>query len=148
MSNYVKNTNYTVKDGYTTGDSRKTVKGTELDGEFNDIADAIASKADTASPTFTGTPAGPTATAGSSTTQLATTAFVRSARPVQGTYTMLTSSTTATCPASITVPLIIAVNGVIQEQGASGGYTISSTTLTFAEALPIGSVIFALGYTS
>lgn len=76
MSNYVKNTNYTVKDGYTTGDSRKTVKGTELDGEFNDIADAIASKADTASPTFTGTPAAPTAAVNTNTTQLATTAFV------------------------------------------------------------------------
>ena len=36
-------------------------------------------KANLASPTFTGTPAGPTATAGTSTTQLATTAFVAAA---------------------------------------------------------------------
>lgn len=79
MSNYVKNTNYAVKDGYTTGDSRKTVKGTELDGEFNDIADAIASKADTSSPTFTGTPLAPTASTGTNTTQIATTAFVTAA---------------------------------------------------------------------
>jgi hypothetical protein len=37
----------------------------------------IATKADIASPTFTGTPAAPTAAAGTNTTQLATTAFVR-----------------------------------------------------------------------
>lgn len=79
MSDYVKNTNYAVKDGYTTGDSRKAVKGTELDGEFNDIASAIASKADLASPTFTGTPAAPTASSGTNTTQIATTAFVKTA---------------------------------------------------------------------
>lgn len=37
------------------------------------------SKADLASPTFTGTPAAPTATAGTNTTQIATTAFVQNA---------------------------------------------------------------------
>ena len=105
-------------------------------------------RAPLASPTFTGTPVAPTASVEVNTTQIATTAFVRAARPVQGTYTMVASSVTVTCPASITVPLIIAVDGVIQEQGASGGYTISSTTLTFAEALPIGAKVFALGYTS
>jgi len=40
---------------------------------------ALADKAPIASPTFTGTPAAPTATAGDSTTQIATTAFVQSA---------------------------------------------------------------------
>jgi len=40
---------------------------------------SIATKAPIASPTFTGTPAGPTATVGTNTTQLATTAFVTSA---------------------------------------------------------------------
>jgi hypothetical protein len=39
----------------------------------------LSSKADVASPTFTGTPAGPTASAGTNTTQLATTAFVTTA---------------------------------------------------------------------
>lgn len=37
---------------------------------------SIAGKADTASPTFTGTPAAPTAAQGTNTTQIATTAFV------------------------------------------------------------------------
>lgn len=42
-------------------------------------ATALGLKADKASPTFTGTPAAPTATAGTNTTQLATTAFVTTA---------------------------------------------------------------------
>jgi len=79
MSSYTKATNFATKDTLPTGDSNKIVKGTEIDNEFNAISGAISSKADIASPTFTGTPAGPTATAGSSTTQLATTAFVTAA---------------------------------------------------------------------
>lgn len=39
----------------------------------------LANKANTASPTFTGTPAAPTAAAGTSTTQIASTAFVQTA---------------------------------------------------------------------
>ena len=79
MSSYVKATNFATKDTLPTGDSNKIVKGTEIDNEFNAIAGAISSKADIASPTFTGTPAAPTATSGSSTTQIATTAFVTTA---------------------------------------------------------------------
>ena len=79
MSNYVKASNFATKDTLPTGDSNKIVKGTEIDNEFNAIAGAISSKADLASPTFTGTPAAPTATFGTNTTQLATTAFVTAA---------------------------------------------------------------------
>jgi hypothetical protein len=79
MSNYTKATNFATKDTLPTGDANKIVKGTEIDNEFNAISGAISSKADIASPTFTGTPAAPTATAGSNTTQLATTAFVTAA---------------------------------------------------------------------
>jgi hypothetical protein len=79
MSNYTKSTNFATKDTLPTGDSGKIVKGTEIDSEFNAISSAISSKADTASPTFTGTPAAPTAASGSNTTQIATTAFVTGA---------------------------------------------------------------------
>ena len=96
MSNYTKATNFATKDTLPTGDANKIVKGTELDNEFNSISGAISSKADIASPTFTGTPAGPTATAGSNTTQLATTAFVTAALgaiyPVGSIYINATSS--------------------------------------------------------
>lgn len=43
------------------------------------VDDADAAKANLASPTFTGTPAAPTASAGTNTTQIATTAFVQAA---------------------------------------------------------------------
>ena len=51
----------------------------DVDQNEADADAAIALKADIASPTFTGTPAAPTAGAGTSTTQLATTAFVATA---------------------------------------------------------------------
>lgn len=96
MSNYTKATNFATKDTLPTGDSGKIVKGTEIDSEFNAIASAVASKADTASPAFTGTPTAPTAAAGTSTTQLATTAFVTAALqavyPVGSIYINATSS--------------------------------------------------------
>lgn len=84
MSNYTKSTNFATKDALASGNPLKIVKGTEIDTEFNNIATAIATKADLASPTFTGTPALPTGTtgvtqsAGDNTTALATTAFVQS----------------------------------------------------------------------
>ena len=97
MSNYTKATNFATKDTLPTGDSNKIVKGTEIDNEYNAISGAISSKADIASPTFTGTPAAPTATAGSNTTQIATTAFVTAALaavyPVGSIYINATSST-------------------------------------------------------
>jgi hypothetical protein len=46
VANYVKSTNFAVKDSLTTGDPAKVVKGTEIDVEFNNIASAISSKLD------------------------------------------------------------------------------------------------------
>jgi hypothetical protein len=79
MSNYTKLTAYDTKDGLTTGDPLKRVKGTELDDEFDAISTAIATKANLASPALTGTPTAPTASVGTNTTQLASTAFVQAA---------------------------------------------------------------------
>jgi hypothetical protein len=79
MSNYTKATNFTAKDGLPAGNSSKVVKGVELDTEFTAIAAAVASKADSNSPTFTGTPLAPTAAGGTNNTQIATTAFVTTA---------------------------------------------------------------------
>lgn len=76
MTNYTKTTNFTTKDTLPVGDAQKKVKGSEFDTEFNAIASAIQTKADLASPALTGTPTAPTASAGTSTTQIATTAFV------------------------------------------------------------------------
>ena len=76
MSNYTKATNFASKDSLSTGNPAKVIKGTEIDAEYTAIASAISSKADSNSPTFTGTPLAPTASSGTSTTQIATTAFV------------------------------------------------------------------------
>jgi hypothetical protein len=79
MANYIKATNFTAKDALPGGNAGKIIKGTEIDVEYTAIATAISSKADTNSPTFTGTPLAPTANSGTNTTQLATTAFVTTA---------------------------------------------------------------------
>jgi hypothetical protein len=79
MSDYTKATNFTLKDGLTTGDPQKIIKGSEIDAEYSAISSAVTSKADLNSPTFTGTPSAPTASTGTSSTQVATTAFVQSA---------------------------------------------------------------------
>jgi hypothetical protein len=103
MSDYTKSTNFATKDNLSSGNALKIVKGTEIDTEFNNIATAIATKADLTSPTFTGSPSLPTGTtavtqsAGNNTTLLATTAFVQAAiallYPVGSIYTNATSST-------------------------------------------------------
>jgi hypothetical protein len=76
MANYVKATNFTAKDGLPSGNPGKIVKGTEIDTELTAVASAVSSKADSNSPSFTGAPTAPTASLGTNTTQLATTAFV------------------------------------------------------------------------
>lgn len=55
MSNYTKSTNFTAKDSLPTGDTNKVVRGSEFDTEFNALSTAVATKADLAGPTFTGT---------------------------------------------------------------------------------------------
>jgi hypothetical protein len=60
MSNYTKTTDFAAKDTLPGGDTNKVVRGTEFETEFDAISTAIATKADTASPTFTGTVTIPT----------------------------------------------------------------------------------------
>ena len=103
MSNYTKATNFATKDNLSSGNPLKIVKGTEINTEFDAISVAIATKADTASPSFTGTPSLPTGTTGvtqsfgTNSTTLATTAFVQAAmaalHPVGSIYINATNST-------------------------------------------------------
>ena len=55
MSNYTKTTNFAAKDSLPSGDAGKIIQGTEFNTEFDAIVTAVATKADLASPTFTGT---------------------------------------------------------------------------------------------
>jgi len=103
LTDYTKATNFTSKDSLSTGNPLKIVKGTEIDTEFNNIATAVATKADLSGPTFTGTPTLPTGTiattqsSSDSSTKLATTAFVQSVLqvlyPIGSVYSNATSST-------------------------------------------------------
>jgi len=79
MSDYTKSTDFASKDALPSGNSAKIVKGTEIDTEFNNIAIAVATKADLASPGFSGSPTAPTQTTGDNTSKLATTGFVQAA---------------------------------------------------------------------
>lgn len=77
MANYTVTTNFATKDSLASGDPAKKIKGTEFATEFTNIATAVATKSDIASPAFTGTPTAPTAAADTNTTQIATTAYVQ-----------------------------------------------------------------------
>ena len=55
MSNYTKTTDFAEKDSLATGNANKIVSGVEIDNEFNAIQTAVATKANLASPTFSGT---------------------------------------------------------------------------------------------
>lgn len=102
MSNYTKATNFAAKDALPVGDASKKVKGVEVDNEFNAISNAISTKADSNSPTFTGTPSAPTAAAGTSTTQIATTAFV-TANSVPAGAILLWSGSVASIPTGFVI---------------------------------------------
>ena len=98
MTDYVKSTNFASKDSLASGNPLKIVKGLEIDIEFNNIANAIATKSNGIDTALTGTPTAPTAASGTNTSQIATTAFVRTAimdsvYPVGSVYISAGSST-------------------------------------------------------
>ena len=62
MSNYTVTTDFAAKDSLPSGNTGKIIKGSDFSGEFNNLATASATKANLASPTFTGTVVIPTAT--------------------------------------------------------------------------------------
>jgi len=128
MSNYVKATNFYTKDALLTGNPDKIIKGAEIDAEYNAIATAVASKADTTSPTFTGTPIAPTAAANTNTTQIATTAFVNAALSLAYPVGSIFSSTSSTSPAtSLGFGTWVAFGAGRVLIGVGGGFTAGAT---------------------
>jgi hypothetical protein len=144
MSNYVKATNFAIKDGLASGNPSKIIKGTEIDSEFTAIASAVSSKADSNSPTFTGTPVAPTASAGTNTTQVATTAFVTTA--VSST-TAITSAITAERTASATLTnKTISVDDNVVSGIAAASFVLSNSSGVIdgsagQKAIPSGTVV-------
>jgi microcystin-dependent protein len=135
MTQYVKSTSFASKDALPQGNPLKIVKGTEIDTEFNNIAAAVATKADLLNPVFTGTPTAATATAGTSTTQLATTAFAVSAGTPTASLLMWPTATAPTgfllcngqAVSRVTYAALFAIVGVVF--GAGDG----STTFTLPD---------------
>lgn len=138
MTDYVKSTNFAAKDALAVGNPLKIVKGTEIDEEFNNIAIAVATKANSVSPTLTGVPLAPTAATGTNTTQLATTAFVQAATTEAKVSPALTGTPTAPTASVNTNTTQLATTAFVAAQiaddaptktgtGASGSWGISIT---------------------
>lgn len=126
MTAYTKSTNFLTKDTLPDADSAKIIRGSEFDTEFNNLQTAVNSKANTISATLSGTPTAPTATAGSNTTQISTTAFVTAA---------ITGATSALDTMSTQAASAVAITG-----GSATGMTdVTSTTVTASTTLAIGA---------
>jgi hypothetical protein len=127
MSNYTKSTNFATKDSLLTGNPSKLIRGTEIDAEFNAIATAVATKADTNSPAFTGTPTAPTASTGTSTTQIATTAFVVSQiGAIASGVTSFSAGTTGLTPNTATSGAVTLAGTLGVANGGTGRATLTS----------------------
>jgi hypothetical protein len=83
----------------------------------------VSTKANIASPTFTGTPAAPTASAGTNTTQIATTAFVTAAIDPDTAKTDVAQTFTAAQRATITT--LTSGATVTPDFAASNNYTLT-----------------------
>jgi hypothetical protein len=137
MSNYVQSTNFATKDSLPSGDPLKIVKGTEINTEFANIAIAVATKADTASPTLT------SATLVSPTLTSPTMVAPVLGTPVSGnfssgtftwpTFNQNTTGSAATATSATSATKLVTINFTIEESGGKlifkyGGTTIASMT--------------------
>lgn len=100
---------------------------THAESDVTGLTSDLAAKAPLASPTFTGTPAAPTATAGTNTTQVATTAFVTTAVAAGGGSTPDADAST---------------KGKIQLAGDLGGTAASPTVVGLSGKAPLASPTF------
>jgi hypothetical protein len=139
MSNYTKATNFATKDALVTGNPLKTLSGTELDDEFNNIVTAVATKANSSNAALTGTPTAPTAATATNSTQLATTAYVQANSTLKAN---LAGPTFTGVPAAPT-----ATAGTNTTQLATTAFVTAATPTAAtinALAYPVGSVYTAV----
>ena len=169
MTNYVKSTNFATKDNLASGDPLKIVKGTEINTEYDNIAVAVATKADTASPTFTGTVTIPTLAltndlpvteggTGASTATDARTNLSAAKSGANSDITSITGLTTAltvaqggTGAATLTANNVLLGNGTSALQavatGSSGNLLTSNGTTWTSAAAPAAGVTSLNGQT-
>jgi microcystin-dependent protein len=123
-------TGTTTLTGATTMSSALTYGGVALSNSVTGTGSMVLS----ASPTLTGAPLAPTATAGTNTTQLATTAFVQAATTALGLGTMATQNANNVAITGGTI------NGTTL--GATTAASVRGTTGTFTGALSAASASF------
>jgi hypothetical protein len=169
MTNYVKSTNFATKDNLASGDPLKIVKGTEINTEYDNIAIAVATKADVASPTFTGTVTIPTLAltndlpvteggTGASTAANARTNLSAASSGANSDITSITGLTTALAPsqggtglATLTANNVVLGNGTSAVQfvapSTTGNLLTSNGTTWTSAAPPAGGVTSLNGQT-
>jgi len=140
MSNYIKATNFATKDALTTGNPLKTLSGTELDDEYTNIATAVATKANTSSPTLTGTPAAPTAATANNSTQIATTAFAQAAIVAGVAAVTASAASNTTLKATLASP---ALTGTPTAPTASSGTNTTQVATTAFTTAAVGAITAA-----
>jgi hypothetical protein len=125
VTDYTKSTNFATKDSLPPGSALKIVRGTEIDTEFNSIATAVATKANSTSPTLSG--------------GTIDNAVIGGTIAAAGTFTALTSTGNTLLGDAATDTLNVGAGGLVKD--ASGnvgvGTTTPSSVLELKAATPI-----------
>ena len=142
MADYTLAVSWSGKDALADSDANKVISGADFNTEFTTVQTSVNSKADKASPTFTGTPLSTTAAASTSNTQIATTAFVTTADNLKANLASPTFTGTPAAPtaATATDTTQIATTAFVQANTPAASSStlglvkasISGTTLTIA----------------
>ena len=141
MTNYVKTTDFEAKDALPSGDANKVVKGTEFEAEFDDIATAIATKADTASPTFTGVVVVPSPMTLGGTSMTATAAELNILDGVTSTTAELNILDGVTSTAA-ELNILDGVTSTAAELNILDGVTSTAAEINTLDGLDRGSILY------
>jgi hypothetical protein len=99
MTAYTKTTNFAAKDSLLVGNPAKVIKGTEHNVEYDNIATSVNSKANTSSPTFTGTANFAAIASGAATGLTLDNSVIGGSTPAAGTFSTFTLASGATATA-------------------------------------------------